>query len=118
MPKGLWAIGAGATTACASADSVKAFKSIKPESSFPPETAAGGTLGRELLAPEVRALSENRTEDSLRAPVDPASLPKGVELADGEGDATGAASTPDPAVATPPKRSVPAAAGAGAATAA
>jgi hypothetical protein len=51
---------------------VSAFRSIKPESSRDAEDVAERTAGR-LAATgfdaEVSALSENNTDDSLRAPV-------------------------------------------------
>ena len=55
------------------AAAVSAFKSIRPESSrvAEPAGAATGATGRDdgRLAAEVSALSENSTDDSLRAPV-------------------------------------------------
>ena len=75
MPSGD-AIGAAiAATGAASvfvAAAVSAFKSIKPESSRDAAVEAGRVEGRLAavgLDAEVSALSENNTEDSLRAPV-------------------------------------------------
>ena len=66
---------AGAT---ASAEAVNALRSIKPESSLA-AACGGGTLGFELDAPDVSALKENSTDDSLRAPVaEPPPPPKGL----------------------------------------
>jgi hypothetical protein len=57
------------------AAAVSAFKSISPESSrvAAPLGAATGAIGRDdgRLAADVSALSENNTDDSLRAPVPP-----------------------------------------------
>ena len=55
------------------AAAVSAFKSIRPESSRLAAAlgAVAGAMGREdgRLAADVSALSENNTDDSLRAPV-------------------------------------------------
>src|SRR3954469_15117411 len=55
------------------AAAVSAFRSIRPESSrvAAPLGTAAGAIGRDdgRLAADVSALSENRTDDSLRAPV-------------------------------------------------
>src|SRR3954464_15504895 len=55
------------------AAAVSAFRSMRPESSrvAAPLGAAAGAMGRDdgRLAADVSALSENKTEDSLRAPV-------------------------------------------------
>ncbi len=54
------------------AAAVSAFRSIKPESSREAEEVVGREAGRLAatgLDAEVSALSENNTDDSLRAPV-------------------------------------------------
>ena len=67
------------------AAAVSAFKSIKPESSREADEFAIGREAGRLAATgfdaEVSALSENNTEDSLRAPVLEAELdpPSGAE---------------------------------------
>src|SRR3954464_9130432 len=64
------------------AAAVSAFRSMRPESSrvAAPLGIAAGAMGRDegRLAAEVSALSENSTDDSLRAPVPPL-LPLEVE---------------------------------------
>src|SRR5689334_15153422 len=77
------ATSAGAAVSDLVAAAVRAFKSIRPESSrvaAPLGTGAGAT-GRDdgRLAADVSALSENSTEDSLRAPV-PEPPPLAAEL--------------------------------------
>src|SRR5260221_2817748 len=67
------------------AAAVSAFRSMRPESSrvAAPLGAAAGATGRDdgRLAAEVSALTENNTDDSLRAPVPPA-LPALANLYD------------------------------------
>jgi len=77
-------IGAAAVASFRVAAAVRALRSIKPESSREADEAMGraeGRLAATGLDAEVSALSENNTEDSLRAPVLEAELdpPSGAE---------------------------------------
>src|SRR5687767_608379 len=94
MPSGAAASGempSGAPTSAGAAEvsdlvaaAVSALRSMRPESSrvAAPLGAAAGAMGRDegRLAAEVSALSENNTEDSLRAPV--LTPPAGAAAAD------------------------------------